>query len=566
MKPLNHLFHTVRDTFGRCARRFPVTLVFALALTALLLWLVATDWKGEDKLLSVLFYYLSVGTLLSLSLHLWAEEVTRRGLRVGVQWAAPVLLAVDAVFLYYNIEGTRTTDIIVAHGAAILAIGLSVFFLSFFRERDDIPAWNFAQTVVGTLALTIIVGAVMSGGLSLLTFSLHQLFGVDVNNKCYLYILIICSELLPLLMFLGLLPEKARKHDCQPQPTAFLQGTIRYLFLPLAGLYLLVLYVYAGTIIARWELPNGWVSWLVVALMAGCIAIEFGLYPSRIKYDKPADHRIARWLPLLALPLLVLMTVGIGRRFLDYGITINRLYLATLNLWFYFVCIGLIAGRARRLSWIPISFSIVFLLTSVLPVNYASITRNTLHGEVKEALAQSKEMTLPLNEAQYARWLSTIPQAKARQINEKLYYLSDFFGNESIADLVDRDISFYHIREEYAPDSETLHYSPQLNGVAIPAGYSQLTPVSLHRTISGDSLKNDVYSIPLPCGQDTVCIPKDTLRSRDKNATLPAPAIRSRRGNVLILSGFHFYQKGEEAQLNLDGYLFHNQEQIIQPK
>ena len=32
--------------------------------------------------------------------------------------------------------------------------------------------------------------------------------------------------------------------------------------------------------------------------------------------------------------LLVLMTIGIARRLNDYGITLNRLYLLTLNIWY----------------------------------------------------------------------------------------------------------------------------------------------------------------------------------------------------------------------------------------
>ena len=350
---LQHIFLTLGDSFRRCTTRFPMAVAFMLALVIYQLCLVLAEWKPEDRLFVALSYYLSVGTVLSLSLHLWAEEVKRRGVRVGVLLAAQVLLALDAVYLYHHLDENGAIGIGIAHGAAMLAIGLSVFFLPFFRERDDIPAWNFAQTAIGTLALTVIVGAVMSGGLSLLALSLKQLFGVDVTYKCYAGIAILCSELLPLLMFLGLLPEGEHKHDRLPQPTVFLHNILHYLFLPLAGLYLLVLYVYAGTIIARWQLPDGWVSWLVTALMAGVIGIELGLYPSRLKSHKPVDERIARWLPLLTLPLLVLMTVGIGRRFLDYGITLNRLYLATLNAWFYFVCIGLVVGRARRLSWIP---------------------------------------------------------------------------------------------------------------------------------------------------------------------------------------------------------------------
>ena len=514
-KQISHLFHTLGASFRRCAVRFPVTVAFTFALTAYLCHLVATEGKAaDDKLLMTTGYYLSVGTLLSLSLHLWAEEVKRRRIRIGVQVTAHLLLMADALFLYLYTMGSRMIDIGIAHGAAILAIGLSVFFLPFFREKDDIPAWNFTQYASATLGLTFVVGAVMSGGLCLLVFSLHQLFGMDISYKCYLYILIMCSELLPLLMFLGLLPEGERKH--------------------------------------------GWVSWLVITLMAGCIAIEMGLYPSRVKNRKPTDERIARWLPALILPLLVLMSVGIGRRFLDYGITLNRLYLATLNAWFYFVCIGLIAGKAKRISWIPISFSIIFLLTSVLPVNYASITRNTLRREVKELMTQSGLDTLPLDDAQYRAWLKSLPEG-GEQANEKLYYLSEIFGEESFADLVNKDIPFYAIREEQTPDARNLHYTSQAQNIPIPKGCSLFTGINLNTRIPNGDIHDERLSVPLT-PVDSISLPIDTLRARDKDGTLPPPMFRTQAGNVLLLSSFHIYIYKEETEVTLDGYLFHHEQ------
>ncbi len=556
---LSQVFRSLGGSFRRCVTRFPVTLCFVFMLTAYLCYLVAVEGEvGDDKLFVALSYFLSVGTVLSLSLHLWAEEVKRRGLRLGVQIAAPLVLAADAALLYHTIEGTRALEIGIAHGAAIVAIGLSVFFLSFVREKDDIPAWNFAQTVAGTFGLTVIIGAVMSGGVSLLVLSLQQLFGVDVSYKCYLYVLILCSGLLPALLFLSLLPEGEGKHDRQPHPTAFAHNILRYLFLPLAGLYLLVLYVYAGTIVARWELPDGWVSWLVVTLMAGCIAIEAGLYPSRVKSHKLWDERTARWLPALILPLLALMTVGIGRRFLDYGITINRLYLATLNGWFYFVCIGLIAGKAKRVSWIPISFSILFLLTSVLPVNYAGITRNTLRREIKERMTQSGLNALPLSEVQYKAWLESLPDG-GEQMNEKLYYLSRTFGEESIADLVDKDISFYAIREEQKPRSQNLHYTSQVQSLPIPEGYSLFTDININDRLPNKDIHNGRLSVALT-SVDSVSLSIDTLRTRYNDETLPPPMFRTQAGNVLLLSSFHIYINEEETQVILDGLLFHNEQ------
>ena len=555
MQRLASLLQTLSGTFRRCAVRFPVTVAFAFALTAYLCHLVATEGKAaDDKLLMTTGYYLSVGTLLSLSLHLWAEEVKRRGMRIGVQVAAHLLLMADALFLYLHTMGARMIDIGIAHGAAILAIGLSVFFLPFFREKDDIPAWNFAQYALGTLALTVIVGAVMSGGISLLALSLHQLFGVDVSYKCYLYILIMCSELLPLLMFLGLLPEGERKHDRVPQPTAFLHNILHYLFLPLAGLYLLVLYVYAGTIIARWELPDGWVSWLVTVLMAGVIGIELGLYPSRVKSHKPVDERIARWLPLLTLPLLVLMTVGIGRRFLDYGITLNRLYLATLNAWFYFVCIGLAVGKARRISWIPISFSLVFLVTSVLPVNYAGITRSVLRSDVKETLGDKRN----LSEVQYEAWLQSLPQAEARAVEDKLHYLQDWFGKESIQDLVKDGVSYRRVMAEEEPGTESLDFEQTGNATTdIPQGYSRLTFFQYN-----DRLRNDTPVLSVPLGQtgDSLRLPIDSLRHWEGSPRLPL--LHTIGGNAFCLTRYHIFidKKGHKMTADISGCLFHNNE------
>lgn len=559
MNSLNHLFRTLGQAFCRCATRFPVTTVFAFALTAFLCYLTATEaTQASGKLLMTLGYYFSTGTLLSLSLHLWGEEVKRIRLRQGVHLTAQLLLAADALFLYAQSMEPRLVEIGIAHGAAILAIGLSVFFLPFFREKDDIPAWNFAQVTLGTLALVVIVGAVTSGGLSLLVFSLHQLFEVKVSYKCYLYILILCSLLLPLLMFLGLLPEGERKHDRWPQPTAFLQGTIRYLFVPLAALYLLVLYVYAGTILAQWELPDGWVSWLIVALMAGVIAIEGGLYPSRIKEHKATEERIARWLPLLALPLLVLMTVGIARRFQDYGITLNRLYLVTLNAWFYFVCIGLIAGQARRISWIPVSFSLVFLLTSALPVNYVSITRDVLRQEVQNALEQSGQDSLPLTTEAYANWLSSQSKEETVRINGKLSYLDDWFGEASTSDLVAEGTSFAIIvTEEDNPEGRYLNYH-QTSGLTIelPRGYPRMTVVGYGQTVSF----GDTITVLLNQHTDSLHLPLDSLRKWSHTGQLLL--LPTTEGNVFMLTYYDVAIDIEYESMNisLNGYLFQHDE------
>ena len=483
-------FHTATEAFQNCLKRFPVTVTFIFVFTAYLIYLTYTDWKGEDRLQFIIGYYLSVGILLSLTLHLWSEEVKSRLLKTGINLAAHALLIADAFLLYHYLTTESSwIEIGIAHAAAILAVGLSTFFLSFLREKNDIASWNFALNTVSAYIVTQVIGLILCAGISLLLFSLHQLFDIHISGKCYAYIYYLCNVSLGLMLFLGLLPQGNDKHNREPHSSEFLNGILHYLFLPLTAGYLIVLYIYATRILISWELPIGWVSWLIVALMTVCIAVQFGLYPTRFKEGKRFDNWIARWMPVLILPLLLLMTIGIIRRFNDYGITINRLYLATLNGWFYIVCIGLFVIKARRINWIPVSFAGIFLLTSALPVNYAGITKNTILKEIKAEMQRSCRADTPLSLEQYKEWIYSLPEKQAIQINGKFRYLSNWFGTESVTHLIDKDVTYnlYSVTADINTDtiatdtdSDRVTYSGEIDSqtiINIPAGYTRFIAI-----------------------------------------------------------------------------------------
>lgn len=583
---LKRTFHTLIEAFENCLRRFPVTAGFTVALTIYLLYLVSTEAKGNEQHLLVAGYYLSMGMLLSLTMHLWSEELKNKTKGVFVQLVMHTLLLADAIYLYNLSSEQLHTEIAIAHAAGILALWLSVFFLSFIKEKNDIPSWNFAQNTIGIFVMANVTGLIMSGGISLLAFSLHQLFNVDVDEKCYLYILVICSLLLPMLLILGMLPQGEQKHNKEAQSSEFLKGVMHFLFLPLIAGYLIVLYVYAARILISWELPVGWVSWLVVALMVGCIVIEFGLYPVRIKEKKRLDEGIARWLPALALPMLVLMTVGIVRRFNDYGITINRLYIITLNAWFYIVCLGLVFTRARRINWIPISFSLLFLLTSVLPVNYASITRSVIRNDVERELAQSGDRNLPLSPAEYNDRLASMPKETAARVNDEFIYLSNWFGRKSVNDLVDEKTSFYSARQHYNTATDTdgtsgsaskesfINYNKQSSlqeNIRIPDGYSQFTVL----TESYDMMDRDIPYRYLETGtlpfalnsqtdgvNDTIYFEYKTIEALhlyEYNEMPPTLFKCNSDKSLFMLTRFSLnYNKTgkEDIRLSVNGYLF----------
>ncbi|MBR1791814.1 MAG: DUF4153 domain-containing protein [Bacteroidaceae bacterium] len=555
-----------------CIQRFPTPAAFATALAVYAICIILAEPKA-DQLIGSIFYFLSVGFVLSLSLALWSEERAVTNKELAIHFVAYLVLLADSFYLYHiNFgEGGHGYETFLMHASAILALTLTVFFLSFCRERNDIPSWNFALRVIASGVICAAIGLILWGGLNLLLTSLNWLFSINLGWKWYSITGVLVAGYLPALLFLGRIPGGEEKHDAQPLRSGFLAGVFRYLFLPLEALYIVVLYIYALQILIRWELPNGQVSWLVIASMVGLVAIEFGLYPTRHADNRPSDHSVARWLPLVLTPLLLLMTVGIVRRFSDYGITIARLYLATLNVWFYLVCLGLFLTRARRIHWIPISFAALFLLTSALPLNYTSLTRHALMNEVERALTQAGA-DIPLDAAHYASLMQKLPQEEQSRISSKLIYLENTFRSKTIEPLVTqkegpiffREFIHVEVDEVVAVDTMVTYYadSGQLTHLHIPEGYSELYgnvkcsdfPIELRQDTMEVPVKSDEVS-------DTILVSLRKLKALNKQMDNLVPLPTKSSSNLFYLQYFYLNTTSKDddstvtPNLSIEGYL-----------
>lgn len=536
-----------------CVKRFPVSAAYITALSIFLIFNIIDEGELlDDSLIGAVSYYLSVGFVLSLTLHLWQEEGKKQRTILIVNMVAHLVLLADAIYIYHVLEDSNSYhyEVWVAHAAIIFSLLLSLFFLSFFKEKDNIASWNFTMNILVNLFICHFIGEVMWGGFSLLLSSFNFLFHIDFDSKWYMVIGVLTGLLLSSWLFLGRIPNGENKHDRTPVDSGFLNAVMRFLFLPLVGLYTIVLYIYAIQILVKWELPNGWVSWLVAASMVGLIIIEFGLYPVRKAQNRKADNLIARYLPVAILPLLLLMTVGIIRRFNDYGITINRLYLITLNLWFYFVCITLFITRARRINWITISFALIFLLTSAFPINYFSITRNCMDSKIRKMLYSTDMIRVrkfPLNERQYKHLLHILTKEEAVELNDKMRYMREYFGSHYTDAYVKdtTEVYFYYDFLSDTPSQSTIVENYYIgNGcedfaIDISEGYEKIFRVYTP-TVTVPSNQNIVQLVAEFRGEalDTVFVNLDTLRAHEHSMPAPFPLPCASNHNIYMVTHF----------------------------
>ena len=472
------------DRFGQSFRRFPWAVLLIIFLTGFVIYL-NHGGKPGDRLEFFLYFYPATGALLAVALSLLTEDFKSRIAAVLTQ--VVLHAAWFGISVYLSQFDRFSLPQLIAVSATVAAFGFAVFLLCFYRKNQEIPFWNFSIRTILSLALAGVIGGILTLGLLLLVESLKMLFGLDVKNEVYMDIWIVCMVLLAPMLFMILIPKGENKYMTEvPELSRFAKGVVQYLFLSLLGLYMFTLYAYAAKILLQWSLPVGNVSYLVTGSMVLMVLLIYLTYPIQHLEGNKLFKGVTRWLPVLMLPLLALMTVAIARRLSDYGITVSRLYLLVFNIWCYCVCLWLIFTRNKRIWLIPASFAVILFLISVGPQSIPNITKHQLLNEARKAFTASGIKSLPLTSDQYEQWAKTADSKVVAAIDSKLDYLSSDFGYEAVSSLLAKDVTTggYSVRDDGTLEAEyvsTNCYNDQLvNYTPVPEGYSRMTKVSFY--------------------------------------------------------------------------------------
>ncbi|MFT3753048.1 MAG: DUF4153 domain-containing protein [Paludibacter sp.] len=362
--------------------RFPFTLFFIVALS------IEFMLKINNKDLVIPDHnwaFFSLGIPFTVALTLFFEEFKILILNLVINLLAIVLLLVYC----FSLPDKFSTADISQLGVLGIVFILSAFVVSFLRRNSDVSFWEFSKTFIIQLIISFIFSQVLMMGLSLAILSLKELFKVDIDPKVYGNLAVVCYGLFAPVYFLANVPAGAEKHKQEFTFDKFLKILGLYILLPILAVYTLILYVYLIQIVVKWELPEGWVSWLVSILALGGFLCMLILYPLRSNVENKIVAAFSKFFPIVLLPLLVLMTIGIFRRFDDYGFTINRAYVFLLNFWLYGISIYLFVTKSAHLKWIVISFVTIAFISSVGPWSVYEVTRRNMLNEIGQLLNES---------------------------------------------------------------------------------------------------------------------------------------------------------------------------------
>lgn len=527
----------------------------------------------DSEEIFIILYYLGTAALLNLlpilirehlSIHTWAGRIIVSA--INLIW----LLICVLIWIYLPEEERLSWAIALA--VIPFALGMSVLFLPVsIGQRDDKRFWNWTLNTLTGTAASAILGATLSGAVCLLAFGFDILFGVEVPDEVYGDIRIVGMCLVTPVTFMGLLQEKV--NDGTERPGIKGLTLIHYLLLPLVAGYIFVLYAYTAKILFAWELPDGAVSWLVSASMACMLLVEYLLYPVSLRDGtSQLDRIVSRWLPALFIPLLLLMSIGIAKRIGDYGITIARLYLILFNLWCYAVCIGLLLYKSSKIWWIPASFVVLLVLSSVGPQNFSAITMKTMSTNVKatleEIVASHKVMvgdsavtrvSYPLNEEVYKAIMEAADsKATVIGIESKMEYIANNFpqARKELIAFPSYELGLYaaSVRSQ-ENDEKYFSFTAKVpdSAVTIPEGYTrfQIIDITTEKPIT------DTIDIKISEDCVPISLPVSMICELDRASGEKEPITINADGGVFMISYISLsFWESNNYNIEIKGIIF----------
>ncbi|MBO6135105.1 MAG: DUF4153 domain-containing protein [Fibrobacter sp.] len=350
----------------------------AAMLISLTTSLVQESLKNESKLPQAI----SGAAWLALSIIL-AFGITSS---VAMQFS---LLAHYSTLTYYFIASTALVYVTAT---------LSIFIAPFWKNKDENAFWIFLFKNLKALVVAALVTALLLASVEALVFCFGALFEHEFDEKVYFYIFYFCaSTVFPILYFSGI-PAIEECHSETPALNKFATSTIRFLFVPVLSLAILLFYAYIVKFIVLWDMPQGMVSYFVSGFMLYMLALVTILYPARLAPGSTFEKKLLKVFPAACIPLVAMMSVGLIRRISDYGISAERIYAATINIYFYVIIAVFLIDKIKCKSrYIAVIFCALFFVIADTPLSAYNISQRVWMGSIREALTEAGYTEFPLS-------------------------------------------------------------------------------------------------------------------------------------------------------------------------
>ena len=397
-------------------RTYPLVLLMSVVVASIIIYLIENDESIKEMAFIKLILCSSLGISILFSAKMLAQRFGKELIFIFVA----LLILVG----FYYILPASTEDFNEVYAFIIIPTyilsHLFVSFAAFIREKSEVSFWQYNKNLFINFIVTLIFTGVLTLGVILALLAVQNLFNIDFREQFYAETAIVLGIVGNTLIFL-LFNDNGLKYleTSTPYPVV-LKFFTQFILIPLLLLYAVILYFYSGKILITWELPQGWVSYLILAYsMIGILAL---LLVHPLKNDSARS-----WVKIFSqvfyyslIPLIVLLFTAIFTRILEYGYTEPRYYVLLLAVWLLTVQLYFIFYNKATIKFIPMSLFAFGIFALLFPgLNSFAIAKRSQKNQLEQILESNQ-----LLHNGKILFDKKIPSEVAESISDKFEFLS----------------------------------------------------------------------------------------------------------------------------------------------
>lgn len=458
---------------GIAARRFPVATLFVMAWMFYMTLYIFERSIIVERINMAFQWSLWSGFGLSIAITLWCEVLKKPRLIKPLQLSTIALAVV--YFIVYAMCGDGGESGFIGRCAFVSAVAAAIIFGPVRRDFNSTKALSYTTRQLGAFAFAVILSNVFGIALLIIYGTITVLFG-SFNENIMMWLATAFCGFVPTITYLYLIPGRAACERASQRPDTVLANFFRTVILPIAAIYMIILYVYMAKIAIKMTLPTDSISMMVTFCTASVLITLYFMQPLN-NTDSNIARIARRYMPPLLLPLIALMIIGLIYRFNQYGPTTSRVYMALFAIWATGAATYLSIRRKVHLNLLAMTFAAAFFMVSAIPgLNVSSLTNLYMQHALKKTFS---DQSLPMSKEALIEALKGLPDNEADLAASRLEYLDKWNDHSAVKDIVtvnddDRIYSYSVLRQRNESTANNPGASRYKGFVPVPEGYSSV--------------------------------------------------------------------------------------------
>ncbi|MHB1483667.1 MAG: DUF4153 domain-containing protein [Saccharofermentanales bacterium] len=394
MKPV---FRSIANVFKRGGLAFvhyPVSMLFAICLAVLSIWIIAAEPNINLKLLHSLQWTFAFGTFFGMALSVIAKKASAKQITfILTNIIAIIISGVAFIAVFYSKGNDVSSDSITRILAGIVISYLVFLIVPTYRGRK-INYNEMVFMVIKSFFVAAVYSLVIMLGFFFVAFAVQSLIYKDLSSKIYSYIAIL-SGLLGYSFFLGYFPEFKDEEEADDEKIEALIKQPRFaeiifqnIMIPIFAALTVVLIIWCFRILLTWEWPD---FNQIIGIFSAYSLVGILLYYLVSSYSNLISRLYKKIIPITTLVFLGFEAYPIYNQINLYGV--KPLEYAIVFLWIFavitsilFLFLPIVKNR------IPSYIAIVLIAVIVMPGIGATDLSFTLQANRLESLLNKNGM------------------------------------------------------------------------------------------------------------------------------------------------------------------------------